>query len=40
MGKWRWGIKWEEAFYWIQRRSMDSRKTIRSIDEVILLSIV
>jgi len=31
-------IKGEEAFRWIQKRSMDSRKSIRSIAEAILLS--
>jgi len=31
-------MKGEEAFRWIQKRSMDSRKSIRSIAEAILLS--
>jgi two-component system, response regulator PdtaR len=32
------GIKGEEAFRWIQKRSMDSRKPLRHIAEAIILS--
>ncbi len=32
------GMKIDEAYRWIQKRSMDSRKSIRSVAEAILLS--
>ncbi|MFH2064578.1 MAG: GAF and ANTAR domain-containing protein [Pseudomonadota bacterium] len=32
------GMKIDEAFHWIRKRSMDSRKSIRSVAEAILLS--
>lgn len=32
------GMKIDEAYHWIRRRSMDSRKSIRSVAEAILLS--
>jgi len=31
-------LNWDDAFRWIQKRSMDSRKTMRHVAEAILLS--
>lgn len=32
------GVKGDEAYRWIQKRSMDSRKTMRQVSEAIILS--